>query len=73
MLRLTAARELAAFGQRRVRSALPLANRLVRTAQRYLLPGFVVALYYFFRFRSQSAPRRWSGLEQNSDRQGHRP
>jgi galactoside O-acetyltransferase len=34
-----------------------LANRLVRTAQRYLLPGFVVALYYSFRFRCGISPK----------------
>jgi acetyltransferase-like isoleucine patch superfamily enzyme len=32
-------------------------NRLVRTAQRYLLPGFVVALYYAFRFRCAVSPK----------------
>ena len=34
-----------------------MANRLVRTAQRYLLPGFVVALYYSFRFRCGISPK----------------
>lgn len=34
-----------------------MANRLVRTAQRYLLPGFVVALYYSFRFRCAVSPK----------------
>jgi galactoside O-acetyltransferase len=34
-----------------------LSNRLVRTAQRYLLPGFVVALYYSFRFRCAVSPK----------------
>ena len=32
-------------------------SRLVRTAQRYLLPGFVVALYYAFRFRCVVSPK----------------
>jgi acetyltransferase-like isoleucine patch superfamily enzyme len=32
-------------------------NRLVRTAQRYLLPGFVVALYYAFRFHCAVSPK----------------
>ena len=34
-----------------------MANRLVRTAQRYLLPGFVVALYYSLRFGCAISPR----------------
>jgi acetyltransferase-like isoleucine patch superfamily enzyme len=34
-----------------------LANRLVRTVQRYLLPGFIVSLYYFFRFRCAVHPK----------------
>lgn len=34
-----------------------MANRLVRTVQRYLLPGFIVSLYYFFRFRCAVHPK----------------
>lgn len=34
-----------------------MANRLVRTAQRYLLPGFVVSLYYAFRFGCAISPK----------------
>jgi acetyltransferase-like isoleucine patch superfamily enzyme len=34
-----------------------LAIRLVRTVQRYLLPGFIVSLYYFLRFRCAVHPK----------------